>query len=263
MNITLGADYRLSSSLFVGGALGYNEINADFDSGGGMLMKASSLSVMGTWFHGESLYVDAMATYGWTDSDTSRIIRYTDTGGLLSRRATGHTDGSQFLASIGSGMDFGEEKWIYGPHAGSSYTELQRDEFNEEGALGLNLIIPNQVTRSLTANAGVHLSYTATPAWGVFVPYVRIDYVHEFEDAGQDADVSLVADRFRLDPLDASRPAATRTDDADADYWAWSVGAHAQFVHGFSAFLNYRGTQGIEDLNLGEVTLGIRFERNL
>ena len=263
VNITLGADYRLSSSLFVGGAFGYNEINADFDSGGGLLMKASSLSLMGTWFHGETLYVDAMATYGWTDSDTSRIIRYTDTGGLLSRRATGHTDGSQLLASVGSGMDFGQEKWIYGPHAGSSYTEVRLDDFNEEGALGLNLVIPNQVTRSFTANAGVHLSYTATPGWGVFVPYLRIDYVHEFEDAGQEENVSLVADRFRFDPLDPSRPAAVRTDDADADYWAWSVGAHAQFVHGFSAFLNYKGTQGIKDLDLGEITVGLRFERGL
>lgn len=263
VNISLGADYRLASNLFLGGAIGYNEINADFDSGGGMLMKATSLSLMGTWFHGESIYVDAMATYGWTNADTSRIINFTDTGGLVDRRATGHTDGSQFVASIGTGMDFGQGKWIYGPHAGSSFSEMQLDDFSEEGARGLNLIIPNQVTRSLTANAGLHVSCTLTPSWGVFVPYLRLDYVHEFEDAGQESAVRLAADRFRFDPLDPSRPAAIKTDDADTSYWAWSVGAHAQFVHGFSAFLNYKGSEGIEDLDLNELTIGLRFERSL
>ncbi|MCP5184946.1 MAG: autotransporter domain-containing protein [Pseudomonadales bacterium] len=260
VNLTLGADYRVSDHLFLGAALGYNEVNGDFDAGGGMLVKATTVSLMGTWFRDEHLYLDVLATYGWSEADTSRYINYTLAGGGLERQARGHANGSQFVVSVGSGYDFTHGAWIVGPHAGGNFTEIWIDDMNERGAKGVNLSIPDQVSRSLTANAGVHVSYTLTPSWGVLVPYARLDLVHEFKQGAQDENIRFAADRFRADPFDPTRPADIRTDGADPNYVAWSVGVHAQFVRGVAAFVNYRGHEGIRQLDLAEWSFGVRLE---
>lgn len=107
----------------------------------------------------------------------------------------------------------------------------------------------------------MHLSRIWTPAWGVLVPYVRFDLVREFRDEGQQSDVTLMADRFRADPLDPSRPARLQTDGADRNYWTWSAGLHAQLVHGIAAFFSYRGMEGLRGFDLGEVSVGLRYEK--
>lgn len=261
VNITMGVDYRLRDNLFMGVAGGYNEINADFDTGGGMLMKAGTLSVMGTWFKGESFYLDALATYGWAEADTSRLIQYADVGGKINRRATGSVDGTEFVATVGSGWDFTRGKWIAGPHAGANYSEIRLEELEERGARGASLKLREQVSRSFTANVGAHVSYTFTPSWGVFVPHARIDYVHEFQHAGQQENIRFAADVFQFDPFKPTTGAQIDTDAAEKSYWAWSVGAHAQFVRGFAAFVNYRGHAGLGNLDVSEVTVGLRYEK--
>jgi outer membrane lipase/esterase len=261
VNLTFGLDYRVSNNLFLGAAAGYNEINADFDTGGGLQMKAMTLALMGTYFRGESFYVDVLATYGIADADTSRFIQYTNAGGTVDRRATGDTDGREFVATVGSGYDFVKGPWVIGPHGGANYTEVVLDKYEEFGAFGANLSLSKQASRSMTANAGAHASYTFTPAWGVLVPHARIDYVHEFQHRGQFENVSFVADRFRFDPSNPLAPARLQTDDAERNYWSWSVGAHAQFVGGIAAFVNYRGHLGLGRLDLSEVSIGLRFER--
>ncbi len=261
VNITFGADYRLRDNLFLGGAIGYNEVNADFDTGGGMLMKATTLSLMGTYFRGESFYLDLLATYGWAEADTSRLIQYNVFGGAVDRRATGSTDGTELVASLGTGYDFTREKLVFGPHAGLNHTDIKLDAFAEEGAMGASISLPPQSSRSFTVNAGAHASYTLTPEWGVLIPHARIDYVHEFQGDGRTEGVNFAADRFRFDPNQPVNPAALDTDPAEKNYWTWSVGAHAQFVHGIAAFVNYRGHLGLGNLDVAEVTVGLRFER--
>jgi hypothetical protein len=52
-----------------------------------------------------------------------------------------------------------------------------------------------------------------------------------------------------------------RTDEIDTNYFVWSVGVHAQFIRGIAGFINYRGIAGLDELSLGDVTWGLRFER--
>lgn len=219
------------------------------------------MSLMGTWFRGESLYVDALATYGRAEADTSRLIQYTDVGGQVDRRATGSVDGTEFVATLGSGWDMSRDQWIFGPHAGAHYSEIRLEELDERGARGVNLKLREQVSRSLTANVGGHVSYTFTPSWGVWVPHARVDYVREFHHEGQQETVRFAADFFQFDPLKPTVGARLDTDDAEKSYWVWSIGAHAQFVRGFAAFVNYRGHMGLGNLDVAEVTVGVRYEK--
>ncbi|MFK7914113.1 MAG: autotransporter domain-containing protein [Pseudomonadales bacterium] len=259
-SITLGTDYRMQRNLYLGVALGYNSINADFDAGGGVDMSSLSLSLIGTYFHDERFYIDALLTYGWNDVDTSRAIAYEEFGGSVSRRAKGNTDGSQFAAGLGTGMDFTKGRWVFGPHAGADYADILVEDFDESGGAGLNLSIPETVSRTLTANAGLHASYTTTPSWGVLVPYARLDYVHEFKHESETAKVRFAADRFGSDPTDPSQPARVVTDGSDANYVVWSVGVHAQFIRGIAGYVHYRGISGLENLDLSEVAVGLRYE---
>ncbi|MGI9327138.1 MAG: autotransporter domain-containing protein [Pseudomonadales bacterium] len=261
LSFTVGTDYRLRRNLYLGIALGYNEVDADFDAGGGLTQKTTTLSLLATYFNESSFYVDLLATYGISDLDTARRINYTDAGGTVSRKASGSTDGDQLVAGLGAGFDFGRQRWAFGPHAGLNYSDITVDSFEEKGAGGLNFAMPQQETRSLTANAGMHVSYTLTPRWGVLVPYARADYVHEFESSSNRARVRFVNDSFGADLVDPTSPAVVNTDGSDANYVVWSVGAHAQFIRGVAAFLDYRGTVGLDEMDLSEVTVGLRYEQ--
>jgi outer membrane autotransporter protein len=259
--LSFGADYRLQDNLFLGGALGYNDLTADFQAGGGLDFQSISASLFGTWLYKESGYVDALVTFGSSETETERLVRYDDAIGSVDRIAKGDADGSQLLASIGGGWDFARGAFVLGPHVGFNYVESTVDEFDETGALGANLSIPEQETRSLTGNIGMHLSYTWTPSFGVVVPNVRLDWVREFEDDAETVNVRFLNDRFSQDPLDPSTPFAVQNDAPDGEYLSWSVGASAQFINGIAAFVNYRGNAMQKDISLGEFTVGVRMEK--
>ncbi|MEM1433626.1 MAG: autotransporter domain-containing protein [Pseudomonadota bacterium] len=259
VSLTLGTDYRVRENFVLGAALGYNQVNADFDAGGGVDVNSLTLSFLGTYFRGSSFYVDALASFGWSNVDTTRQIRYTDALGDISRSARGSTDSNQFTAGLGTGYDFSKGRWVFGPHLGINYADITVDAYQEEGATGLNLALPEAGVRSLTANAGLHLSFTTTPSWGVLVPYARLDYVREFQDDADNARVRFANDPF-TSGTDATTPFRVTTEGADDAYFIWSVGAHAQFIRGLAAFADYRSVEGLEDMDLGEITVGLRYE---
>jgi len=259
ISFTVGTDYRVKDNLVVGAAFGYNRVDADFDSGGGVDIDAYSLSLIGSYFHKSSFYVDVLASYGLSDVDTTRDIVYQDLLGPIDREATGSTDSDQFTAGLGSGYDFSKGRWVIGPHIGLNFSEIIIDAYDEEGAEGLNLSLPETGVRSLTGNVGLHLSVTTTPSWGVLVPYARLDYVREFQDDTETARVSFANDPLAMS-AGGTAPFDVSTETTDDDYVVWSVGMHAQFIRGLAAFADYRGIAGLDDVKLSEVTLGLRFE---
>ena len=261
INLTIGADYRLRDDLILGGSFSYSDVNADFDEGGGMDVESWSISGFGSYFIGEQFYLDVLATYGENDLDISRHITFDAAMGGLDRRANSDTDGSQYSISVGTGWDFTPGKWTIGPHGGLNYTELQTDPYTETGAGGLNLSVERQNATSATMNLGFHASYTFTPNWGVITPYVQADVVREFETSAEVIDIRFAADRFASDPNNPTPPIRVETDERDPYYTVVSAGFSAQLVNGVSGFLAYRGTFGLQDIALSDVTWGVRFER--
>jgi uncharacterized protein YhjY with autotransporter beta-barrel domain len=260
--MTFGADYRVRNNLFVGAAFGYNDLTSDFAPGGGMDQKASTLSAFGTYLWRDAGYVDVLATYGTSRSDIRRRINYEDAGGAVDRVARSRPDGTQFVAGLGTGYDFAPGSWIVGPHAGINYIDVRVDGFDEYRANGASLRIDQQTVKSLTANAGVHVSRTFLPSFGVLVPHARLDYIREFKDDPTTVGVRFVHDRFQDDPTNPTLPVGIQSDAPDSGYWMWSIGASAQMINGVAAFVNYRGSAGLRAMQLGEVTMGLRFERS-
>lgn len=262
VNVTLGVDYRYRPDLIFGGTFSYSDVNADFDEGGGMNVKSWAASAFGSYFPTDRFYVDLLGTYGENDFDISRHVTFETVMGAVDRRADSETDGQQYSLSLGTGYDFNPGAWVVGPHGGLNYTELETDPYSEEGAGGLNLVVQRQTATSFTANLGFHVSRTFTPSWGVVIPYLQADYVREFETAGETINIRFAADRFNTDPNSVTPPIQIETDERDENYFVVSAGASVQLIHGVSGFLAYRGTYGLNDLSLADVTWGIRFERN-
>lgn len=263
IGVTTGLDYRLRDNFIVGGSVGYTKLDANFDhSGGSIDIDSWNGSLYGTYFVADSFYVDASLSYGDSGYDSVRHIVYTDVGGTVNRTAKGDTDGTQSAAGIASGYDFNKGPWTFGPHIGAYYVNVDADAYDEHGAGGLNLAIGDQNAESFTLNGGAHLSRVFTPSWGVLIPHLRIDYVHEFKDGRELVDVGVVADPFSADPLDPTPAIELRTDRADPDYCVWSAGVSAQFINGISGFLNYQGTAAYNNLSLSELSFGMRWERS-
>ena len=227
----------------LGVGLGYNDVDGNFDSGGGVDMRGGSIYLIGNYFRGNHFYTDGLVTYGRNRIETRRDIVYADAGGDVNRSAEGDTDSNQFAGGLGVGLDFATDRWAYGIHSGFNVARTDVDSYEEEGAGGLNL------------------SYTSTPRFGVLVPYVRFDFVHEFENDNEFESVNVANDRFAEDPLSPTNPIGIDTGGADPNYLAWSAGLHAQFVNGISAFVDYRGLAMLDDMDVTEFTFGLRFER--
>jgi outer membrane autotransporter protein len=260
---TVGVDYRLNDHSIIGGSLDYARLDANYDhSGGSLSVDSWNGSLFASYFVADSFYVDAMLSYGNSRYESDRHIVYADAGGHVNRRAKGDTDGAQWSAGISSGFDINTGPWTFGPHLGSYHAGVDADEFSEQGAAGLNLTVGDQSAKSFTVNAGVHASRVFTPAWGVLIPNLRFDLVHELKDGRERVVVGFAADPFSTDPLDPTPDIVLQTDRPDRDYVVWSAGVSAQFINGISGFANYQGTAAYGDLTLAELTLGMRWERS-
>ncbi len=263
IGITSGVDYRLKDNFVLGVAVGYSRINADFDHSIGHLdIESWNASLFGTYFSADKFYLDASLNYGDNGYDSARHVVYTDIGGTVDRTAKSDSNGMETSGGIATGYDFGYGAWTFGPHVGSYYYDVDVSEFREKGAGGLNMIVGDQNAQSLTLNAGGHVSYAITPSWGVLVPHLRVDYVHEFEDSRELISVQVAADPFKSDPLDPTPSIVLQTDRPDPDYIVWSAGVSVQLANGISGFANYQSTTGYSDLTLTEVTFGLRWERS-
>ena len=181
--------------------------------------------------------------------------------GVISRTAQGDADGDQYSAGFGSGFDFSNKAFTYGPHLGAYYFNVEVDAFTETGSGGLELAIGRQRTESLTANAGGHFSYAIPMNWGVLVPNARFDWVHEFKDNRETLSFRFIHDPFVADPNNPSPTIKIQTDRPDSDYFMWSVGVSAQFIYGVSGFVNYQAFTGYQDVTMDEVSFGLRWEK--
>jgi outer membrane autotransporter protein len=261
-NVTLGVDYRIRQNLIFGVAAGFGGVDSDYRGNRGDLKIDSwTASAFLTYFANDTFYADLLATYGENDYDSRRRIQFDIGGESIDRTARGSTDGRQFSVGGGFGWDFSRNAWTYGPHGGFYYYDVDVDSFNERGANGLDLAIGRQNVKSMTANAGGHVSYAILTGWGVLVPNARIDWVRELEDGSESLSFRFINDPFTADPNDPSPTITLRSDKPDSSYYVWSVGVSAQFVYGISGFVSYQTYGSYSSYTINEWNGGLRWEK--
>lgn len=262
--LTAGVDYRYSDQLVFGGALGYNRNDTDVNGDQGRLETSGySASFYGTWYQGDAWYADAVLTFGHNSYDVSRRIRYQIGTGpnavAVDQTATGSPDGTQTQFALSGGRDFSRGAWTFGPYARATLTRIDFDGYTERMSNpggpggGLAMVVDSRDLKSLEGVVGAKASYAMSTNWGILMPHVQVEWLHEFED-----DPDAIATRFLNDPTGT---AILITPDAiDKDYLNLGIGLSGVFANGRSAFLYYERRAGERDYTQDSLALGVRIE---
>ncbi|GAB4284399.1 MAG: hypothetical protein Kow0092_38850 [Deferrisomatales bacterium] len=254
--LTGGADYRLADGLVAGISGSYSSAEADLDFAAGSLEADQyAVSAYGTFYTGP-FYVDAIATFGWTDYEARRTVSVPAIGVGASARSD--FDGDHFSVSLGAGYDVARGGWTAGPYGRLSYFEADIDGYREEISgtaeeQAARLAIGKQEIDSLQSALGAQVSYALSTQVGVLVPQLRLEWVHEFQDDSRDIEARWVENTTNVTPF------AIPTDDPDRNFFHLGVGLSGQFPHGVAGFLYYETPLGLEDVVTHNVTGGVRF----
>jgi uncharacterized protein YhjY with autotransporter beta-barrel domain len=253
-----GLDYRFTDTFVAGVALGYGDSKVDFASDDGQLKtKTWSVSMYGSGYAAKNFYFDGLLNLGNGSYTANRNITYTDGVGLVSADAKGDTNGLTWSGALSAGYDFVVGGLTLSPNLGVYYVDTTIDKFTESGAGGLNLAYDKQNYQSFTGNAGVRATLAWNVSWGVILPHLRTDYVHEFHN-----DVEVFGVHFEADPDSASPPILIRTDNADKSYWRLAAGFAAQFKGGVSGYIDYQRLIGYQSITFQDVSVGLRFQKS-
>lgn len=250
--VTAGVDYRLGDAFVIGGALGWATTDIDFDTQGSQLdLESYSFNLYGTYYR-ESFYLDTIVTYGVSDLDTDRAVRYQLAGLERNAIASGSTDGDQLLIGVSAGYSFARAGLTLAPEASITYVATTVDGYNESGAGADSLIYEDQEGEFLTLKFGGRANYAISTGIGVFLPQVRTNFVQELQDDAREITLRRVSapdEAFGL-----------VTDEADDQYFEFGVGVTGVFPRGVSAFIDYQRVLGFQDLDSNDLSFGLRWE---
>lgn len=235
----LGADFHLGPNVVLGVVGGYGDDSIDFDDGDEAKIKRWSIGgyVSATM---DRFYIDGSLTYASDSYKVDRTIVYGDTSCLAFNCTDGASskyDGDGWLAHAELGYVFtlGEGASLQ-PFAGLNYSTVSLDPFSEAGGGDLGLDVLAGKGKSLQSRLGARL----TGEWGSgstkWVPELRVEWRHEFED--QPAWIGA-----SLNGL-SGNPFTTIGSEVTEDLAVIGAGVTAIMGNGVGVFFDYQAAFG-------------------
>ncbi len=250
--LTAGVDYRFSTRMVAGVALGYSNFDSKLTEQGEMTAKGLTLSGYGSWYFSDRAYVDGRLSYNRGDLDHVRFIRFGSGGDVIDLRATGSTDSSQLAIALGAGYHYNTGPWVITPSGFIRYIDVSVDGFSETGAGANSAIFGDQNVSTVQAGFGMSVTRAFSLRSGVISPQLDINFIHESSD-----DLRVQA---RLVGADPSIVFVLEPDEPDQSYGNIGLGFVYVTSNGRQAYLSYRETFGQDGLSSGTLNLGARFE---
>src|SRR5262245_27672201 len=259
---TVGVDYSFGGLGVLGLAFSYSNAKGFNDvGGGGFEIDTWGPTLYGSIYPVKNLFLDGYVGYNVKDyaSDRRYSITLTRTDGTTINNATGgalgHTGGEEFKAGATLGYDFVLRNLTVGPRLGVNYRETNIQGFTERpergGPTGAELTFEHQNHTSLTSVVGLFGSYAISTGFGVLVPQVSGEYIHEFENDRKHWKFHFAQDFART-------PLTFVTDQPDRDYFMVGGGLVMVLPNGLTPFVNYRELVGYTNQSNRVVTLGLR-----
>jgi uncharacterized protein with beta-barrel porin domain len=253
-NLLVGADYRVSDSFVVGGAISYSDTHSDYDQSLGNV-KAATTGVAGYGtYYVDNWYVDGFVAYGYVDYDSTRniFIPSNSTVPPINASATAKPKGDQWSASIGVGRNFDSGAMIITPTARLAYIWVKNKAFSEDEPVnGLGLAVDSRTIESLQSALGGKLSTNVSTSAGVFVPYFTAQWMHEFKN-----DSPSIISKYVSDPFNTIF--AIPTANPTRDYAVLTIGSTATLPNNLSGFLQFSAAVGLQNETNYGVVLGVR-----
>lgn len=256
----LGADYRFMPNLAAGAAFGYNYSSTDFDvnpnSAPGQFLHSNlfQINLYSTYSATDALYLDALASFGFGNSDLQRHIVIPGLPGGGDRTATGSFDGQTVGVALGGGYNIPFGSLTLTPTARFEYRYVHSDGFTEAGAGGLNLTYGATSQTALLSFLGGQASYAISTDFGVLSPTVRANWAHQYNSGHTSIFVAYAND-----------PSLTSSfvmpgDGSDRNYYQLGVGLAVQLEGNRSAFVSYDAIVGLNKTSYNSFTAGVRFD---
>jgi uncharacterized protein YhjY with autotransporter beta-barrel domain len=257
----VGADYA-QDAVTVGGALRYIHDNGKFGGSGspGFETNSYGLVLYGNYAPSERSFVSGSVGYMRQNFDIERAVFFDPDGtgdptippGFLGV-TRGKPNGNEFQAQVNGGYDFRFDSFTIGPTLGVNYLYDDIDNYSERGSTGMELKYSDLEEQSLTSRLGGHGSVAISTSFGVIVPQVTGEYVHEFMDPQRKTEFRFVEDaarvRFRF-----------QNDKPDRDYFEVGASVVLQLADGIAPFVSFRTLLGYNQYASRQVTAGARFE---
>lgn len=250
---TVGMDKQLGENAFAGLAFGYSRLDTDYDHNlGDADLDDYTFSAYGSVFFDERFYADGIVTGSILRFDQTRKIPAALGPGF--KDLDSEPDGWNITTDMGLGGEFKLEQ--LGPvelnpylRVAVAYTDI--DGFSEDGS-SLALKVRSQDNTSVTSTLGMSTSLPLSTSFGVVAPYLRGEYVHEYNDQADNlrGNLAIVPQAgFKIRP-----------NSTDRDYGTAGAGVAATFGEGLSAFADYDVLLGFSNLVVHQVTAGGRIE---
>jgi len=205
-DFALGVDWRMSSNVVVGAALGLATLDADFSrKRGGYEQDEQTLALYAGYRNGGA-HAMLVGAAGDLDYDIKRVV----TLGSHRRAMNGSTSGSSVSLGVLAGYDFAAGALMHGPIASLHFQRVRVDGFAERGLASTAMIFRSQERESQIGSVGYQAAYDL----GRYLPYARVTLDHDFEDADRDVRArlaSLPANSFGLPAFEAGRTYGTAT----------------------------------------------------
>jgi uncharacterized protein YhjY with autotransporter beta-barrel domain len=250
-----GADYRFADSAFAGAALRYAQSDFDLSANGGTLDASDlNLTLYGTYYPLSQWNLDWTLHYGQGNFDLSRRIDFTVGTLTVNEIADSSTDGNQYGVSVGSGYE-----WVFKGgalaqlNATFRYNQAKTDTYNETSAGGYNLRVEGQSIETMLGKFGAQGSKAFSFKWGVLIPQVNVNYIHEFIDDGEDINATFVSDPFNTQFV-------FTTEKRDTSYFTTAIGVVTLLPGGFTAYMQYETYLQMENYKQSVWSLGARME---
>lgn len=266
----IGFDYRASDRVVLGAIAGIERTDYEFDpdlagvnfapapAAGDGSSDNTYLTLFGSFALGSQGFVEISAGYEVGDGsytrnpvfqESTRTVPQTDV------RVSGQADGTVTWVSLNAGFDVDRGPVSFGPYAGVTRVHSTLDGYTERdvSGSGLHMSFGDTSRDSLLAHAGVRISRAFSTGNGVFVPQLRVEAQHEFED-----DPQQVTARFVLDSSNTLYTMTGGSGDKDSINAGFSVSAVLK--NGWMPFLDYAILLGNDGLDRQRATLGVRIE---
>jgi len=259
-HFTVGADWQTGQRWQLGAAVNLDREGLDF-SGTTSTADAryTSLIGYGSYSASPTWVLDGYAGSGQGSYSLTRSVNYSlpIIGGgtyIVDALAFAHPDSHRRISGVGATWNWSRGGWQGDLGFGYDLSTTHIDGYTETGGGGLALIVPGRSVETERGRIDARFGRTISQRWGVWQPSLRIGWREEFGNPRRRVTVRLAEDslgnRITFD-----------TEDPDSGWGEFALGNVFTFIHGQSAFIEYR--QNFAHTFLHERTLALGWRKEL
>jgi uncharacterized protein YhjY with autotransporter beta-barrel domain len=256
---TLGMDYRFSDAFVAGLAINLSQSTADYGGNAGKFDTDTTALILYTSYYINNWYIDASLNHGEDKYDQERNIDCSACPLAFIQSYTTDFSGSQTSLSLGAGYQWQEGASGITPFIQINGASIKTDAYTEtpsSSGTGSNyaLAISEQKRDTSSIKIGSNFQYTFGTRHGVVIPLIGLQAVHEFEGNANSVTGNFVGNVATDASFDLT------TNDIDKNYFLISTGLNFQLKNGNAGFIHIQSTEGYDNLEQIQYTLGWRWE---